>query len=149
MRTEQSAERARRQLLKRIKAKLPKLEALLAETADEWGAEDSVYRFYHGSFKVYLLQDTTARIVKALQAFIMPREPLCNWFLKIVADGAAKRFHTSHNKTWLLHTHPVLEAFFRAQYFLRMVCKYGREIDASSQMAPSGWAAVLTLYNLR
>ena len=46
-------------------------------------------------------------------------------------------------------TRPILEAFFHARYFLEMVCKYGRKLKAPPQVLPSGWAAVLYLYQLR
>ena len=54
-------------LLQNIKAQLPQLEKLLAETEDHWGMEDGVYRFYHQSFKVYYLQNFTEAICKALE----------------------------------------------------------------------------------
>lgn len=41
------------QLLANIKTKLPELETLLEEISSHWGYEDSIYRFYHHSFKVY------------------------------------------------------------------------------------------------
>ena len=55
-------------LLKDIKSALPRLRTLLAECDDHWGAEDRVYRLYHGSFKVYGLQDLTAKIAAELRA---------------------------------------------------------------------------------
>ena len=36
---------------------LPKLEKLLDECNSHWEYEDPVYRFYHQSLKVYLLQE--------------------------------------------------------------------------------------------
>lgn len=42
-----------------------------------------------------------------------------------------------------------LTAFFPAKTLLELVVKYGRELDSLPQMLPSGWAAVLHLYNLR
>ena len=44
-----------KRLLANIKTKLPELETLLEEVSSHWVYEDSVYRFYHHSFKVYLI----------------------------------------------------------------------------------------------
>lgn len=49
-----------------IRAHLPELEALLEEATRQY--EDGVYRFWHWSFKVYRLQDVSARIASALRA---------------------------------------------------------------------------------
>ena len=38
---------------------------------------------------------------------------------------------------------------FHAKFFLEMVVKYGKEIDEPPEVLPSGWAAVLCLYDLR
>ena len=37
------------------------------------GFEDPIYRFYHQSFKVYALQNETARIVRVLQSLAPDR----------------------------------------------------------------------------
>ena len=55
-------------LLKAMKDRLPQLKALLAEVSGHWGYEDTIYRFYHQSFKVYRVQETTQHIVAELQA---------------------------------------------------------------------------------
>lgn len=136
-------------LLANIKAALPELEALLAEADDHSGMEDGVYRFYAGSFKVYdRLQPLTLRMVAALQA-LLPERPLDECFRQIVAEGTGKTFKSSHNEDWLRQTRPIVEAFFHAHYFLRMACKYGRELDTEPKVMPSGWAAVLCLFDLR
>ena len=135
-------------LLKSIKAHLPQLEELLAQAEDRWGMEDSVYRFYHQSFKVYGLQATTQEICKALQD-LLPDRAFNTWFSQIVAEGTGHHFDLSHNEDWLHHTRPIVEAFFHAHYFLRMTCKYGRELETPPNAMPSGWAAVLYLFDLR
>jgi hypothetical protein len=43
----------------------------------------------------------------------------------------------------------MLQAFFHARYFLEMACKYGKELESPPQFMPSGWAAVVYLYDLR
>jgi hypothetical protein len=59
---------AAQELFANLKGALPDLKALLEKCSSHWGYEDPVYRFYHHSFKVYRLQETTAEIVKTLQA---------------------------------------------------------------------------------
>ena len=131
-------------LLASIKVGLPDLENLLKQCTDE----AAVYRFYHQSFKVYGMQEMTFSIVRRLQA-LQPDRPLNPWFLQIVVAGTGKKFEMEHNQHWLEMTRPMLEAFFHARYFLEMVCRYGRVLDAPPNIMPTGWAAVLYLYNLR
>lgn len=141
-----------RQLLKNIKAELPGLRKLFRESSDHWTYEDRVYRFYHQSFKVFLLQDATMKIVEMLKS-LAPRRgkpaPLNSWFLNIVKDGTGKTFKQSDNRNWQKATRPILEAFFHARYFLEMIVKYGKEFEVPPAGLPSGWAALLYLYNLR
>lgn len=136
-------------LLKNIKERLPELEKLLAASEDHWALEDGVYRFYHQSFKVYnRLQPHIIEITDALQQ-LLPGQKLNNWFAEIVTAGTREEFTSEHNRNWTQHTRPIVEAFFHAHFMLKMVCKYGRELTESPQMLPSGWAAVLYLFNLR
>jgi hypothetical protein len=135
-------------LLKKIVANLGDLESLLAECSDHWGYEDPIYRFYHQSFKVFGLQETTETIVAKLQA-LAPALPLNPWFLEIVRQGTGKEFSVEDNQHWTTSTRPIVEAFFHARYFLEMVCKYGKIIESPPDVMPSGWASVLYLYNLR
>jgi hypothetical protein len=135
-------------LLQNLKRSLPDLEELLASCGDHWGYEDPVYRFYHQSFKVYALQESTRRIADKLQEMAPERE-LNSYFLSIIRDGTGKVFTPEHNRDWLAVTRPILEAFFHARYFLEMAVKYGRELSSPPSLLPSGWAALLYLYNLR
>ena len=138
------------QLLANIKAKLPELETLVEEVSSHWGYEDSIYRFYHHSFKVYGLQNKTRRIVDALRDLAPEGQSLCKEFEQIIKEGAGgKEFEHEHNEKWTHHTRPFVEAFFHAKFFLEMVVKYGKEMEDPPEMLPSGWAAVLCLYNLR
>ena len=137
-----------RDLLAALKRDLPDLEALLAASSFHWGFEDPVYRFYHQSWKVYGLQDSTARIVERLRA-LAPGRQLDPWFEAIVREGTGKRFAIEDNARWPEATRPILEAFFHARYFLEMAVKYGRELDAPPRCLPSGWAAILCLFGLR
>ncbi len=139
---------ANERLLQAIRQKLPALEALLEETSSHWGYEDPVYRFYHQSFKVYYLQGSTVRMVKAL-AELAPERKLNRWFEEIVEVGTGKEFTTESNQRWTTETRPILEAFFHARFFLEMACKYGHELESAPTMLPSGWAALLYLYDMR
>ena len=43
----------------------------------------------------------------------------------------------------------MLEAFWHAEYMLRMAIRYGKELDEAPSLLPSGWAALLYLYGIR
>ena len=135
-------------LLNGLQAQLPTLEELLARCSDHWGYEDPVYRFYHHSFKVYHLQEQTLEIVKALQ-LLAPNLPLNKEFMAIVREGTGKIFTMKDNRNWQAVTRPILEAFFHARFFLEMAIRYGKELRVPPGTLPSGWAALLYLYNLR
>lgn len=137
-----------KQLLTAIKARLPELESMLEEICSHW--EDPLYRFYHHSFKVYALQDTTRNIVETLYALAPEGTTINTCFQEILADGmSGKQFELDHNSEWTRHTRPIVEAFFHARFFLEMAVKYGRELDEAPNRLPSGWAALLYLYNIR
>jgi hypothetical protein len=138
------------ELLARIQARLPELATLLEEMSSHWAYEDSVYRFYHQSFKVYRLQEQTRRIVEVLRGLGPAGTSFCPEFEEIMLQGASgKEFQMEHNAQWTAHTRPFVEAFFHARFFLEMAAKYGTELKEAPQMLPSGWAALLCLYNLR
>ena len=141
-------EERERQLLAAIKESLPELTSLLDRATSMWGYEDFVYRFYHGSFKVYGVQSATSEIVERLRR-LLPEVPLNERFLEIVAEGTGKTFSPEVNENWEANTRPLLEAFFHARYFLEMAVKYGAELSEPPSPFPSGWAGLLYLYNLR
>lgn len=153
-------------LLDNIKANLPILEATLfglddallvgvKKSKDQMGlSEDMLYRFYHGSFKVYKLQETTKKIVEIL-SLLDPKDnkQLCSFFAEIViASMAVGEWKVKHNSEWTKHTRPIVEAFLHAQYFLAMAVKYGTMFKSRKTpptSLPSGWASLLILYGLR
>jgi len=135
-------------LFANLRASLPGLEKLLGECQSHSGYEDAVYRFYHHSFKVYSLQETTLTIVSALQS-LAPERQLNESFMAIVRDGTGKTFEREHNMRWLEVTRPIVEAFFHVQYFLEMAVRYGKQLRQPPRQLPSGWAAFLYLYDLR
>lgn len=157
------------QLLANIKAAMPELERLWEKVSDHWICEDKVYRFYHQSYKVFGLQEATAEIVEKLKSLAPKSDrerfyyhflaegreartewPILHpWFMQIVADGTGKQFKQEDNKNWLAITRPILEAFFHARYFIEMSIRYGKDLDEPPALLPSGWAAILYLYDLR
>lgn len=136
-------------LFTRLKAELPRLEALLGEVNEHWCYEDGVYRFYHQSFKVYgRLQPQTLEMVAALRS-LAPERPLHPYLEEILTEGTGIEFALEDNSRWTTVTRPIVEAFLHARYFLEMAVKYGRALDAPPRSMPSGWAALLYFYGLR
>jgi len=139
-------------LLQNIKTHMPELEKLLGEVRDHWGEEDSIYRFYHHSFKVYRIQELTEKIVKALRNLHYKKDGEFNrWFETIYLEGTCRNreWQPDHNIIWATTTRPFLEAFFHAKYFLEMAVKYGKELEKAPSLLPSGWGSLLCLYGLR
>ncbi|HXU04919.1 MAG TPA: hypothetical protein VN903_28350 [Polyangia bacterium] len=136
-------------LFANLQAALPKLEELLAEySGHSWEYEDRIYRFYHGSFKVYWLQNGTTKITEALQA-LAPDRQLNEDYRQIISEGTGKTWTADHNERWLKETRPILEAFFHARYMLEMAVSYAKELERPPSVLPSGWAALLYLFGLR
>lgn len=132
-------------LRQNLAARHSELSELWGSVNDHWGFEDSVYRFYHQSFKVYHIQNSTETIVKVLRS-LAPDCELHPWFKQIIAEGTGKQFSVSDNPRWLEATRPIVEAFYHARFFLEMACRY-RE-PPKEQVCPSGWAAILHLFQL-
>ena len=120
---------------------------MLQHMADHWGYEDPVYRFYHHSFKVYWAQDRISEAVGLLRK-LLPERDLNSDFAKIIADGTGHTFEPSHNEHWQQHTRPMLEAFFHARFMIEMAVRYS-DLGEPPVMLPSGWAALLYLFDLR
>jgi hypothetical protein len=140
-------ERLARLLLERLKERRPQLEQMLGEMSGHWTYEDHFYRYYHGSFKVYRVQDTTARAVELLR-HLLPERKLNSAFERIICEGTGKQFELEHNKEWDRHTRPMLEAFAHAKFMVEMAVRYAG-LPAPTMPMPSGWAALLYLYDLR
>ena len=79
---------------------------------------------------------------------LLPDCPLHPWFLEIVREGTGKELATSDNHRWTLVTRPIVEAFFHARFFLEMAVRYA-VLEAPPRPLPSGYAALLYLYQLR
>lgn len=135
-------------LLANIKANKAEIEKLC--DAFKHLEEDYIYRFYHQSFKVF---GATAQIRQAKDLFERLAPDLVtlnNWFCEIVDTAISKEFDFAKtNQIWLAETRPILEAFWHSKYFLEQMLVAADELEKSPQILPSGWAAVLYLYNLR
>lgn len=70
-------------------------------------------------------------------------------YMAIVNEGTGKTFDLSHNLEWDKNTRPILEAFFHSREMLRHTINYGKKLDHAPNTLPSGWAAVLYLFNIR
>lgn len=135
-----------KKFFKNLKKFLPQLKELLVKVNSHWYYEDSIYRFYHGSFKLYRIQSTTMEIIEAMKA-LLPEDELSPVFMEIIQDGTGKEFTLSHNDKWSEICRPIVEAFLHAKYFLEMLVKYGEEFPKwPDGPYPSGWAAICSLY---
>jgi hypothetical protein len=131
----------------KIREHLPALRALLDKVNNTY--EDSVYRFYHQSFKVYHLRELVQEVESALNNLKPDPRLELNAYLAEIFKHARDigAWESDHNGDWLAHTMPILDAFFHAKYFLEMLIKYSA-IEPTN-LLPSGWAAVLYLFYLR
>jgi len=143
-------------LLRNIKDNLFDLEELL-EKISGLAYEDRIYRFYHHSFKVYWLQELTEEMVKILRKLSPHTEkgdkykyrPFCEDFETIYLEGSGWEHKLHHNLKWGKVTRSIVEAFLHSKYFIEMAVKYGKELNEAPNILPSGWAALLELYNIR
>ena len=76
-------------LLAGVKERMPELTELLATMNAR--CEDGVYRFYHGSFKVYTLQSCTEHTIEIVLA-LAPNPALDSRFVEIMLAGTGKEF---------------------------------------------------------
>ena len=134
-------------LLNSIKKRLPEIERLLNVVNSHWNYEDPIYRYYHRSYKSYYIQDSTLAMVNLFNKIC--NVPLNAQFMNIIKNGTNKRWKEVANKNWDKINRPMLEAYFHARFFLEMVYKYGKKFKKTPEVMPSGWAAILYLYNMR
>jgi hypothetical protein len=137
-------------LLKNIKKNLPALKKLHKQVCGMWWYEDFIYRFYHCSLKIFYRYEQTREMVDALKKLAPEGTELNSMFVEIINEGASgKEFKTEYNQEWEKHTRPMIEAFLHAKFFLEMAIKYGQMLKNPESCMPSGWAALLCLYNMR
>ena len=114
--------RLTRLLLPRLKGRKPQLEQMLADMSGQWTYEDQFYRYYHGSFKVYRVQNTTEKAV-ALLRDLLPERKLNMVFERIIREGTGNQFELEHNKEWDCRARPLLEAFAHARLMVEMAMR--------------------------
>ncbi|MBF0501953.1 MAG: hypothetical protein HQM09_17575 [Candidatus Riflebacteria bacterium] len=120
--------------------------ACLLEIAEKNGMH-YVERFYSQSFHVYQLQSLTMRIVKLLQQLAPEGFMLNPWFVEIVIDGCNKEFKVEHNDQWVLHTRPIVDAFFHTRHFLTAAVESSRDQEPPSRFpCPSSWMTIFELF---
>lgn len=135
-------------LLTNLHARSADIDTLWERCNNTWTYEDLIYRFWHQSFKVYDLQELTEEIVTLLDDLAPEGTTQHPWFTGIIAAGTGRVFEQVHNEAWAAHTRPIVEAFFHARFMLDMTHRY-KSLEAVPQVLPSGWAALLYLYDIR
>jgi hypothetical protein len=134
-------------LFLRIKARLPELEDIAA-TLEE-AEEDGVYRFYHGSYKVFDLQDPVEAAFKLINEIGGEFDPPYSEYVQIFEAGTKRQFSATTNENWEAETKPILEAFWHTKYFIKMMVKYAKDFEKVEMPMQPGMAAVLYLFELR
>lgn len=134
-------------LLESIKSHQIKIESLLNDFRKE--EPDLVYRFYHQSYKVFIMNRLTERANDLFEDIGSKSFPLNAWYLEITNSALEREFGDETNSKWLEETMPVVQAFWHAKYFLEQMMQAANELEGAPQILPSGWAAILCLYNLR
>lgn len=120
---------------------------MLDEVNSHWNYEDPIYRYYHFSFKSYYIQGSTISMVTLFKRIY--GRSLNSQFMNIVKNGVNKQWKEADNKNWDRINRPMLEAYFHAKFFLEMMYKYGKKFKNAPEVVPSGWAALLYLYNMQ
>jgi hypothetical protein len=93
-------------LFLRIKARLPKLEELARNLKE--AEEDGIYRFYHGSNKVFFLQDPVKAAFTLIKEIGGEDDPPNFEYARIVGAGIAHQFSETINANWEVETKPIL-----------------------------------------
>src|SRR5688572_2553392 len=124
------------------------IERLLAVYKKE--EPDLVYRFYHQSYKVFIMVELTRQVVNLFHRLAPDSAKLNDWYALITTEALSKEFDPDKtNSIWLAETLPVLQGYWHSKYFLEQMLVAAEELDEAPEILPSGWAAVLYLYNLR
>jgi hypothetical protein len=134
-------------LFLRIKARLPELESV--ERDLEEIEENGIYRFYHGSYKVFYLQDPVKAAFALIEEIGGESDPPNSEYARIVEAGTTHQFTATTNENWNAETKPILEAFWHTKYFVNMMVKYGKKLEKVERALQPGMAAVLYLFELR
>lgn len=133
-------------LLARLKENSTELKKLL----EQFSSNNTPYRFYHQSFKVYRAQDDLKKALELFRKIAGEEFTLNEWYLTIVNEAlAVGPFKMDHNDQWLAKTRPQMEAFFHTKYFLEWAVDGAKTLEEAPNLLDSGWAAVLYLFGVR
>ena len=136
------------QLFDNIKRNADMLKSTL-----EWFIRDEpdlVYRFYHQSHKVFMMQGLIKSATALFEKLAPDSAELNSWYMAITQRALSTNFDDDTNANWLREALPLTQAFWHSKYFLEQMISAADHLDeAPPQILPSGWAAVLYLYNLR
>jgi hypothetical protein len=133
-------------LLDNIHEQLPQLQDLLDRDNSPFGHgyENSLYKYYSQSLKVFGYQTKTLEIVNMLRAIAPDGRGFCSMFTEFVWLGTGHEFQLEDNHHWIERTAPLVQAYFHARNFLEMALRYA----AASPPLHVGWAALLSLYDI-
>jgi len=136
------------QLLENIRSNRDEIEKQLLHFKSE--EPDLVYRFYHQSFKVFYMVPLIERADTLFRQLAPEGVDVNKWYSLIAKGGVGRKFDPdTTNDNWLGEVPPMLMAFWNAKYFLEQMLVAADELEEAPQVLPSGWAAVLYLYDLR
>jgi predicted Ser/Thr protein kinase len=130
-----------------LRAKRAELEALLARINRDY--EDLVYRFYHGSFKAFGMQEETQEIAAAFRSVAPEGRAFCWMFTELLAAGTGRKFTDETNGRWMEEVAPIAAAYLHARFLLEMATKVAADANPDCGTIGYPWATILSLFNLR
>lgn len=136
------------ELLSNIKSERERISRLLNRFKSQ--EPDQIYRFYHQSFKVFIMVPLIEQADKLFRDIAPEGSEINSWYGLIAKGGIGKAFdEQTTNENWLSEVPQILLAFWNAKYFLEQMTVAADELNEAPMTLPSGWAAVLYLYGLR
>jgi hypothetical protein len=122
--------------------------SLTWEAMAEEVEENGVYRFYHGSFKVFNMQGPIKEAFKLIDEIGGEDDPPHFDYALLVKAGTENDFAGDRtNANWDAETKPILEAFWHTKYFINMMVKYGKSWRKLSRRSITAWRRCSTFSN--
>ena len=131
-------------LFNNIKKNEEQLIKIFNRLDNHWGYEDGMYRYYHRSFKVCVLQSFTLEIYDNMKILCPIGYELSSTIENIIKSGTGVNFKLEHNENFDEIYQPTVFAFLNMKYFLEMIIKY--KDWEPTDILPSGVAAILSIY---
>jgi hypothetical protein len=138
-----------RELLDSIQRHGEELDRLAAHLAELEG--DAVSRYYVQSVEVFGLRHAV-RTCRDLLASLAPDGAQLNpWFVAICREACAQslRAQIGGGRNWQAQVRPLLEGLWHCEYFVRLLARFGRELEEVPARLPAGWTTLCELYGLR